>query len=557
MDVAKWENYADRNRSLIFAIVGGVAGTIKAWTSRGALTPDLLNYLALARTLLRNGWTSATNGFWSPFYSWLLAIPMYFHLMSPKTELFWVHLINLGIFFVSMLCFHVFLSHTLRLAAIRGGAGNPSWARIELWWYFTACAIFLFAILNWLPSSVATPDLLVTSFILLSAGFLAAILCRDRSWPNYLVLGAALGMGYLSKAAGFPMALVFLMMLPFLSRGEKWKWAKCLLTVAAFVLVAGPFLYTLSKKEGHPTFGESGRVAFLMYGNGLPAYWLGEDVPGRTIAPSFDTLCSKPSVFGFHEVPTGVYFPAYEPSRWYAGLLPRFELRQIVQNLRVNLHALAGMAEAESDLALGFLVLLMFAGVAKGLRSVLDWWFLWLPAIVGTGMFWIVHIDERFIPPFIVLGSVGLYMGVLLANIRRPRMVVPVLLALLVLQGGRATLEGVKGILGTPVSAEDNAAKIVYDLEKDGVPPGSKVALIGFHIAPYWAWMGQYLIVGEIPSSGSPEFYGTPKSDRNRVYDCLVKTGAQAALIRAESPEYLEPGWRKVGNEDLYVRLLE
>ena len=104
----------------------------------------------------------------------------------------------------------------------------------------------------------------------------------------------------------------------------------------------------------------------------------------------------------------------------------------------------------------------------------LDWWFLWLPAIVGTGMFWIVHIDERFIPPFIVLGSIGLYMGVLLANIRRPRIVVPVLLALLVLQGSRATLEGVKGILGTPVSAQDSAARIVYDLEKNGVPPGAR-----------------------------------------------------------------------------------
>jgi hypothetical protein len=556
MNVAKWETYADRNRSKILAIVGAVAGVIQAWTSRGTLAPDLLNYLALAKTLLGNGWTSATNGFWSPFYSWLLAVPMYFHLMTPSTELLWVHLVNLGIFFTSMLCFHVFLSHALRLAALRVGPGNPSWPRIELWWYFTACAIFLFAVFNWLPNSLGTPDLLVASFILLSAGFLAAILCRDRSWPNYFVLGTALAMGYLSKAPCFPLALVFLAMLPFLSRGEKWWWAKCLLAVAAFGLVAGPFLYTLSKKEGHPTFGDSGRVNFMMYANGLPAYWLGEGISKEGVPPSYDTVCAEPPVFAFREVPTGVFFPDYEPSRWYAGLVPHLQFKQGVQNLRENLHRLGGMAETESDLALGFLLLLFLSGAAKGLRSVLYWWFLWLPAVAGIGMFWIVHVEERFIAPFVVLGFVGLYTGALIANARRPRIVIHVLLAILLLQGGRATLEAVKGILGTPVSAQNSAARIVYDLQRNGVPPGSKVAVIGFNLAAYWAWIGQYSIVGEVPSSGAPRFLSASKTERERTYSCLAKTGAKAALMHAESPEFLEPAWQKVGLEDLYVRPL-
>ena len=39
MNVAKWERYADGNRILIFLAVGGIFGTIQAWTSRGALTP--------------------------------------------------------------------------------------------------------------------------------------------------------------------------------------------------------------------------------------------------------------------------------------------------------------------------------------------------------------------------------------------------------------------------------------------------------------------------------------------------------------------------------------
>ena len=42
MDVARWEGYADQHRGVIFALVGGVAGILQTWQSRGTLSPDLL-----------------------------------------------------------------------------------------------------------------------------------------------------------------------------------------------------------------------------------------------------------------------------------------------------------------------------------------------------------------------------------------------------------------------------------------------------------------------------------------------------------------------------------
>ena len=208
---ASWQKYTDRHRGAVFGVCGGVAGLIQAWHARGTLSPDLLNYLALARTLLTNGWSSSINGFWSPLYSWLLAIPMSLHLVSSETELMWVHVINLGIFFAAMLCFHVFLTHTLRLIAIRFGPNYPSWARVETLWYFAACSIFLFATFEWLPNSLGTPDLLEASLIFLSSGFLAAILCREYTWAYFLCSGIFARLGLSCEGTRFPFgAAVFL-----------------------------------------------------------------------------------------------------------------------------------------------------------------------------------------------------------------------------------------------------------------------------------------------------------------------------------------------------------
>lgn len=555
IDLEKWENYAQRHRGAIFAVAGGVAGILQAWQSRGALSPDLLNYLALARALLANGWNSSINGFWSPMYSWLLAIPMYFHVVTPSTELLWVHIVNLGVFLLTMLCFHFFLNQTLRLARLRAGAKFDAWVRMETRWYFVACAVFLFAVFEWLPNATCTPDLLVAAFIFLSAGLISAVLCRDGRWANFVLLGQALALGYLAKAPAFPLALLFFVMVVFLSRGEKWRLLKCAACAGGFVLIAGPFLYTLSKKEAHLTFGESGRVNYLMYADGLPAYWLGEVVPGA--AANYKAICADLPVYAFRVVPKGLFYPAIEPSRWYAGLVPYLNVRQEAANLRDGYHTLGGMVEAECDLLLGFVLLLLVTGVRAGLRSVLQWWFLWVPAACGVGMFWLVHVEERFIVPFLVLAAVGVYSGVLLAGCRKWRIVGTILLALLLTQGGRAAFVIAKGFLSSNSSTAKATQQTIADLEAAGVPQGSKVALIGNPIAPYWAWMGQYLIVGELPASGVPRFLGTTGVERERVYGCLAQTHAEAVLIHAEIPEVLGPGWKHVGPGDLYVRRLD
>lgn len=294
----------------------------------------------------------------------------------------------------------------------------------------------------------------------------------------------------------------------------------------------------------------------MMYGNGLPPFWFGEGLSHGGNPPIFHEVCKDPQVLAFQEAPPGTYIPTYEPSRWYAGLVPHLQLRQELQNLRVGWTTLAEMLEAEYDLILGFVLLLLFVGFATGLKSVLAWWFLWFPAACGIIMFWLVHVEDRFIPPFLLLGFVGLYTGVLIASSRRPSLIVKILMALLLVQGGKASAVLLKGFLSSPGSTTKDAAKIVDDLAKNGVPRGAKVGVIGILPGAYWIWMGQYSFVAEVPVSGASKFLGAEPRGRQRVYSCFAKSGALAVFFNAEAPELLDPGWQKVGSENLYVRVL-
>ena len=51
-----------------------VLGFLQAWAGRFYIEHDGVNYLDVANAYARRDWRHAINGYWSPLYSWLLAI---------------------------------------------------------------------------------------------------------------------------------------------------------------------------------------------------------------------------------------------------------------------------------------------------------------------------------------------------------------------------------------------------------------------------------------------------------------------------------------------------
>ena len=543
-----------KRKELTFAMVGGTTGLVQAWTSRETLYPDSLNYLALAKTLVTRGWSASVNGFWSPMYSWLLAIPLANHQLPPERELLWVHLIGFLIFLWAMFCFHVFVTRTFSLARMKY-PDSSFWQRVEPLWYLVACSAFLFSTFRWLPNGLTTPDFLMCAFIFLSSGLLASVAGKTDSWRTYIALGVALGFGYLAKAPAFPLSIIFILSLAVILKGHKLAFAKWVLTASLFLLVSGPYLYTVSNNEGHPTFGESGRIAFVIFVNGAPAYWLGEISPTAASA-NYETVCQKPQVIAFRETVPGTYFPSYSPSQWYAGLKPHLDVSMEARNLREGWRTLFDMSAVEADLCLALSILALFAGLSKAVKSVFGLWFVWLPAVLGTIMFWVVHVEERFVAPFVILGFVGAGTALLSSNYRRARTVTAVLVALLIVQGTRATITVAKSVAGQHNRLARDTIQTLGDLQSWGVPPGSSVAIVGAPKLFYWAWAGQYVIKGLIPDSGTMPFLSSNPIERENTYACLAQTGAEAVVIDTDFPEFLGTGWHSAGPGNLYVRLL-
>jgi hypothetical protein len=86
----------------ILAIVFGFAETIAA---RNSIGPDGRSFLEIARAYLRHDWTAAINAYWSPLYSWLLAILLGVTRPSWRWEYPTVHAMNFMIYVATVAAF--------------------------------------------------------------------------------------------------------------------------------------------------------------------------------------------------------------------------------------------------------------------------------------------------------------------------------------------------------------------------------------------------------------------------------------------------------------------
>lgn len=77
--------------------------------------------------------------------------------------------------------------------------------------------------------------------------------------------GVVLGLGYLTKALYLPLSFVFLgaaLLVGGMSRRSVLRVALATLT---FAVVAGPFVFALSKAKHRFTYGDVGRIAYATY----------------------------------------------------------------------------------------------------------------------------------------------------------------------------------------------------------------------------------------------------------------------------------------------------
>ena len=137
-----------------------------------------------------------------------------------------------------------------------------------------AYGLFLWSSLILIRVWTVNADMLVAACFYAALGLLLrAHNAKTASALTSVILGITLAAGYYSKAVMFPLSLVLLLIAWIVLR-----WRRALMAAFVFGLLSAPLIAAVSKATGHLTFGDTGRLNYAWYVNGV-AFRLWEGGP--------------------------------------------------------------------------------------------------------------------------------------------------------------------------------------------------------------------------------------------------------------------------------------
>src|SRR6185295_12399397 len=241
-----------------FFVLAVFLGFVHVWADHHYLkNADAMSYLDVAKAYLHRDWNTAINAYWGPMYSWLIAVTLSITKPSAYWEFSVLHLLNLVIFLFAFACFGFFIREVINHLRIKRGellqsgfVVLPDWALLALGY-----SLFLWSSLFLITVSVESPDMLVASAMFVATGIVLRIRRKPSSWLLFALLGTTLGFGYLTKAVMLPIAFVFMFVSACSLHNLRRAVPRVAVTLAFFLLLAGPFIFALSKSKGRFTTG--------------------------------------------------------------------------------------------------------------------------------------------------------------------------------------------------------------------------------------------------------------------------------------------------------------
>lgn len=557
----------------LMAITLGGLHTWAAVTSY-SMNADGISYLDIGDAYVRGDWQAAINSVWSPLYSWILGPVM--HILNPpmRWEFSVVHLVNFVIYLGTLICFEFFWRQLRRYhqAETDRAAGKtlvtlPEWA-----WLALGYSLFIWSSLNLINIWAVTPDMLMAAFVYLAAGLIMRIRMGVATWRTSILLGLVLGLGYLTKAVMFPLSFVFLAIGLFSFGNLRRAILQVLVALLAFLLVSVPFIAVISNAKGELTFGDAGKITYVRYVNRVPyPHWQGETPGNGTPEHPSRKIFDRPPIYEFGTPIGGTYPVSYGPTYWYKGVVARFDLgQQIARFLSSALFYFDLFFHQQGALMIGVLVLyLMSRRPRLRVTDLVQQWGLVIPALLAFGMYGLVYVESRYVGVFAVL-----LWADLLANVRLPdapvsrklAAIVSAIMVLFILANIVAfNLEGFSDLIDNrntnqPTSQQAGPpswpGEVAETLQRLGVQPGDKVAVIGYAFESFWARLAHVQIVAEMFDWEADPFWLGDLSFQSQVIQAFASTGAKA-IVAENVPGYASlSDWHRVGNSNYYIYIL-
>ena len=555
----------ERSYHLLRISCWGVAltlGALDAWAARFTMFPDGVAYLDVGDAFWRGDWHNAISAYWSPLYPWTLG----FFLKIFKPSSYWeyplVHLVNFLFYVAALACFEFFLREFIEhtrpgIADVDREIALPEWA-----WYVAGYSAFVVSALFLITVRFPSGDMAVEGVIFVASALILKIRGGKATSRMFTVLGLVLGIGYLAKA------VMFLMSAPFLVVAAAANWRvtgdpKSALRMAGisalfFAFAASPFVLSLSREKGRPTFGDSGKINYAMSVNKVQFF-----IPEGTSAKHpVRRLAALPRAFEYATPVGGTYPLWFDPSYWHEGIEPHFSLAQQLRMLGLSALTCAWIS---FNIFLGlvmstaiFVLYLVAPGIWRCLILARQRWELWIPAVAGIGLYFLVVIEPRYVAAlFCLLWLVGLSGVRLPAGTSSRRLIAGIVIALAGTTSLISLWQSSRAARGVEMGEKHIATPICWRLadalRSFGLQPGDKIAVVATWLVPdqeasYVARLARVRIVAE---ARPEEFWGADDSTRLKFASEVAQAGAGAIL--AYQPPRSPPGWERLAGSDYYV----
>jgi hypothetical protein len=520
-----------------------VLGTAALWLVRDGMNPDGVAYLDASDVYLAGGWPAAGTGYWSPLYPTLLALGRLIGGTDAARELAVAQAVNWALFLLAFAALEMLVRSVRQATAARSAGAPPN----DTTWMVLAYALFTWATVGWIRVWMLTPDMCLTAIALATAAVCVRIASGNGGRGSVVGLGALLGLGYLTKAAFFPVGFVVLATLAIVMRRAGGV-PKALVAGAIFLAISSPQVAYVSRLKGSPTFGDVGRLTYLWYIADVPgavssSFPLPAELPspsrtGQSLARLDPGRDGPPAVYAIDAPIPGTLPIWYDAGHWYRGVVAPLYAGRIV---RAVVRYTRDYLEMFGFLVVGGLAAAFAGPVSRRAVTVMrPAPLLVVPALAALAMYALVLVQARYAAPFALLLVAGLVppwaTDDLTRRVRTGFMVGALAALPLVLHEVRVDRAYWGG-------SENARATLVAALAARGVGPGTRLGFIGEAYDAYWARHGRMRFVSLLPTAEAGRFWRLDAAGREAALDRMRAAGAQVVLAETPAQGVSTAGW--------------
>jgi hypothetical protein len=240
---------------------------------------------------------------------------------------------------------------------------------------------------------------------------------------------------------------------------------------------------------------------------------------------------------------------------WYEGLRLGIHPDRLARVIRGNLKEVATVVIVQGG---GFLLgwgicFLLYKNKAQVLSQFVTMWPIWVPSILAILLYSLIHIETRYLGPFVLALLLTAYTGIQVPKKTLALCIAVVgLLWSIIFSWTTVVGEGRYLPLSTALNNTSwNAAKGLQEL---GLHDHDKVASVCYSNRRnvLWARLAKVQIIAE--TDWHSDFWRLSEADQHRALMALARTGASMAISDEAPPDAARAlGWQQVGDTDYYA----